>query len=116
VSQDLIKLAMGAAVLAGGAYIAWRFRHQLREKIAAWLRNHNLEKSALMDVLLVCDRISGSINQVAYKIFAVTRQTGEQKISEEVCNLDELKNLDPDVYAELERRGHFQKSILLQVT
>ena len=115
-SQELIKLAVGAAVLAGGAYITWRFRHQLREKVAVWLRNHNLEKSALMDVLLVCDRIAGSVNQVSYKIFATTRQTGEQKISEEVIPLDALKKSDPDVYALLEKRGHAQKSILQQVT
>ncbi|OYQ67490.1 hypothetical protein B9G53_01155 [Pseudanabaena sp. SR411] len=114
-SQDLIKLAIGAAVLAGGTYIAWRFRHQLREKVAAWLRNHNLEKSALMEVLLVCDRIAGSINQFSCKVFAITRQTGEQKISEEVVSLDTLKKSDPDVYALLENRGYARKSILQQV-
>lgn len=108
----LISLVM----LAVAAYIAWKFRHRIREKLAAWLRTNNLENSALMDVLLVCDKLAGTVDKkIICKVFVVTQETGEQKISEETLSTDVLKNLYPDIYAQLEKQEHAQKSILKQV-
>lgn len=107
----LISLVM----LAVAAYVAWRFRHRIREKIRAWLSAHNLEKSKLMDVLFVCDDVSGAAKKIVCKIFAVTKETGEQKISEEMLTPEELERLYPDVYAQFQKQGHARKSILQQI-
>ena len=115
--KEVAQLVFGVAVLAGGVYIAWRLRNQIREKIAAWLRDHGLEKSKLMDVLIVCDNMTTVVNQkLVCKIFAITQETGEQEVSEEMLSPETLENLYPDVYAQLQKQGHVRESILQQLT
>jgi hypothetical protein len=115
--EQLFNVAIGAIALAGGAYIAWRYRHQVRETVASWLRTHGLEKSALMEALMVCDAVIGTLDkQVICKIFVTTQKTGQQKISEVSYTLEEFQKKQPDLYAALNQTGHAQKNILKQVT
>ena len=77
--KEVAQLVFGVAVLAGGVYVAWRLRSQIREKVATWLRAHDLQESALMDVLIVCDNITAVVNnKIVCKFFAVTQKTGHQ--------------------------------------
>jgi predicted TIM-barrel enzyme len=114
--EQLFNVAIGAFALAGSAYIAWRYRHQVRETVASWLRTHGLEKSALMDALMVCDTVIGTIEKrVICKILVTTQKTGEQQISETTYSMEEFQKNQPDLYATLEKTGHAYKNILKQV-
>ncbi len=114
--EQLFGLALGAVALAGSAYFAWKYRHQVREKVKDWLHARGLEQSALMDALMVCDTLAGAIERnVICKIFVRTQTTGEQKVFEQSYTMDEIRKIDPDVYAELEKRGHGSRSILKQI-
>ena len=114
--EQILGLAVAAAVAVGGVYLAWKFRHHIREQVAEWLRTHGLQKSALMDVLMVCDTVAGALDKrIVCKIFVKTQHTVEQKISEQTYTLEEISKIDSDVYAELEKRGHARKSIMKQV-
>ncbi len=100
--EQIFKLAVAAIVAGSGLYLAWRFRHRLRDQVAAWLHANGLQKSALMDVLIVCDMLAGAVEKrILCKIFVKTKQTGEQKISEQTYTLEEISKIDPDVSAEL---------------
>lgn len=114
--KHLLELAVGVIALAAGAYFAWKYRHEVREKVAEWLRVRGLEKSALMDALMICDTLAGVIEKnVLCKILVKTQKTGEQKVFEQTYTMDEIQKIDSDVYAELAKRGHARKSILEQV-
>lgn len=114
--EQILNLAVAAIVAGGALYFAWRFRHRIREQVAAWLRAQGLQESALMDVLMDCDGLAGSVEKgILCKIFVKTKQTGEQKISEQTYTLEEISKIDPDVSAELEKRGQVRKSILKEV-
>lgn len=114
--EQLFGLAVGVIALAGGAYFAWKYRHEVREKVAEWLRIRGLEKSALMDALMICDTLAGVVEKkILCKIFVKTQKTGEQKVFEQTYTMDEIQKIDSDVYAELEKRGHARKSILKQI-
>jgi len=112
---SVIGFLIGIVVLAVAAYVAWRFRHRIREKVANWLRTHDLEKSALMNVWIECDKIGVAAKKIACKIFVVTEKTGEQQISEETLTPEALEKLYPDVYAQLQKQGLVRKSILQQI-
>jgi hypothetical protein len=114
--KQLFQLAAGVVALSVGIYFARKHRHQVREKVSEWLRNNNLEKSALQDVVTVYDSIAGAIEKnIVCKIFVKTQAKGETKISEVTYTMEELKKIDPDLYAEVEKLGHAQKSILTQI-
>lgn len=114
--KQLFELAAGVVALSVGIYLARKYRHQVREKVSEWLRNNSLEKSALQDVVATYDSIAGAIEKnIVCKIFVKTQANGEVKISEDVYTMEELKKSNPDIYAELEKRGHAQKSILTQI-
>ncbi len=114
--EQIVELLVAGIAVIGAIYLARKFRHQIREKIAEWLRARNLEKSALMDVLMVCDTIAGAIETgIICKIFVKTKQTGQENISEQTYSADEIKQIDPDVFEELIKRGHAKKSIMAQV-
>lgn len=111
----IITFVIGLVVLAVTAYIAWRLRHRIREKVAAWLRDHELEKSSLMNVWIECDKVGVAAKKIACKIFVVTEKTGEQQISEDILTPEALEKLYPDVYAQFQKQGHVRTSILQQV-
>ena len=114
--EQIVELLVAGIAVIGAIYFARKFRHQIREKIAEWLRARNLEKSALMDVLMVCDTIAGAVETgIICKIFVTTKQTGEQEISNQTYTPEEIKKIDPDVFNELIKRGHATKSIMAQV-
>lgn len=113
---SIIGFLIGIVVLAVAAYAAWRFRHRIRDKVASWLRAHDLEESKLMEAWIEFDNIGVAAKKIACKIFVVTEETGEQKISEETLTPEALEKLDPDAYAQFQKQGHARKSILQQVT
>lgn len=108
----LFQLLFGVAVTAAIVAVIYNW-DDIRESVANWLRRNNLSKSALMDVWIRFDKILSSIK---VRLFAKTRQTGVQEIKETSVSLQQLKEEDPDVYAELQRRGLAEKHILNQVT
>lgn len=90
-----------------GAWLVYRFWDDIRDQVAAWLRECGLDKSVLMDAWIVLDRLAVGIRR---KIFVETKQTGEVMISETTFALDKID--DPETRVELEKRGHVKKQIL----
>lgn len=119
-NDNLAQLAIGAVVATGavvcGLYAAHKYRAEVRDRVQRWLHQNNLEKTALTDVLFVCDNVAGQANKFTCKIFVKTKEKGEQKVSENTYSLEELKKVNPDIAAQMESRQHSQKSILKLVT
>lgn len=97
------------ATLIGGAYLISKFWKDIREKVAAWLRSRGLQKSVLMDAWVVLDNL---VTTVRCTIFVKTQTTGSQKVSETTYSRDEIRQKDPDVYAELQKRGNLETNIM----
>jgi hypothetical protein len=113
--EQLLEIAIGVLALAGGVYFAWKYRNEVREKVAQWLRNNGLGQSLLMDVWMSCDTLAGAVEKkIICKIFVKTQKTGEQKVYEQTLTLEQLKSIEPSVAAEVEKRGAARKSILNQ--
>ncbi len=106
---NLAKIVGVAIALFLGGFLLSQFWNEIRDTVAAWLRDQGLQNSALMDAWIVID---GLVTSVRRRIFVKTRQTGEQKISETTHTLDEIRESYPDVYAELEKRGYVKKNIM----
>src|ERR1700722_16910528 len=73
----------------------------------AWLRARGWNKSVLMDALLVLDKLAG---KVRCRLFATTRKTGTVQVDETVDRMDQID--DPQVRAELRKRGVAERSVL----
>jgi hypothetical protein len=97
------------AILATVGYLGWSHQHQIRESVAAWLREQGLQDSALMKAWIVFDRL---ISRVRRSLIVETRQTDTQKISETTHSLEEIRKTDPDVYDQLQRLGYAKKDIM----
>jgi hypothetical protein len=97
------------ATLIRGAYLISKFWKDIREKVAGWLRNRGLQKSALMDAWIVLDNL---VTTVRCTIFVKTQTTVTQKVSETTYSRDEIRQKDPDVYAELQKRGNLETNIM----
>lgn len=108
----LIRLLIGAAVVAAVVAVIYNW-DDIRDSVANWLRRNNLSKSALMDAWIRFDKV---VSKVRVRIFGKTRQTGVQEIEEKHVSTEQLKKEDPDVYAELLKRGYAEKNIMDQVT
>lgn len=106
---EIAKIAVGAIALIAAAYFVSKFWKNIRETVAAWLRARGLQESALMDAWVVLDNL---VTVIRRKIFVKAKQTGEQKISETTHTLDEIRESDPDVYAEIEKRGQVKQNIM----
>jgi hypothetical protein len=97
------------AILATVGYLAWNHQHQIRESVAAWLREQGLQDSALMKAWIVFDQL---ISGVRRSLMVETKQTGIQKISETTYSFEEIRKTDPDVYDQLQRLGYAKKDIM----
>jgi len=119
-SADLVKLGIGvvaaAGVIAGGLYLSRKFRNKVREDVKEWLHQNNLNETALMDVLMVCDQVGGYADKLTCKIFVETKEKGRQVVSEETYSMDEFKKMNPDVAAKLDKKQRVQSSLLKLVT
>ena len=96
-------------ILATVGYLAWNHQHQIRESVAAWLREQGLQDSALMKAWIVFDKL---ISGVRRYLMVETKQTGTQQISETTHSLEEIRKTDSDVYHQLQRLGYAKKDIM----
>src|ERR1700686_3739097 len=99
-----VILALFGIVVAAAALAIW---DQVRDKLAAWLRQIGLHKSALMDAVVCFDTIAGKVRS---RLFATTHQTGKVKIDETTYRMDQID--DPQVLAELRKRGYAERSVV----
>lgn len=102
-----VVLAIATAVV--GAFLAVKFWDTIRETVAKWLRVCGWEKSVLMDAWIQLDRL---ISGVRCKIF-FKKRTQELKVFEETYTIDEID--DPDVLAELEKRGFVERNVMTYI-
>ncbi len=96
-------------ILSAAGYFAWQYRNQIRESVAAWLREHGLQDSALMKAWIVFDRLTSRVRR---SLMVETKQTGTQQISQTTHSLEEIRKTDPDVYDQLQRLGYAKKDIM----
>jgi hypothetical protein len=99
-----------AAVTAVGALLGIGFSlfwDDIREKVAAWLRQKGLEKSVLMDAWIKLDNLIGFVR---CRIFVKTKTRSEVIVSEQQYAIDEID--DPDVLEELQRRKYAERNIM----
>ena len=111
IKHILEGIAVLGALLFGG-YLMVKFWDDIREKVCGWLRQHGLQESALMNVIIRFDNL---ITGVRSTLFVKTRQTGEQKIMERElteAEIEALKKKEPEVYDHLKRKGFAQKDLL----
>jgi hypothetical protein len=104
-----IIAAVVALVVAAGGYLLVRYRcwDSIRDQLAGWLRASGLDRSMLMDALV---RLDNLVVNVRCRLIGKTRHQGEVLIREEILSPDDID--DPEVLAELRKRGHFEKSVL----
>jgi len=102
-------LAVGAAV-AGTIYLITNWP-EISDKIASWLRQNNLSKSALMSALVICDRtVSGVSRRI---VVETTRHTGKQTIEEKTLSMEEIRReLPSDVYRKLQETDHVELDVM----
>lgn len=104
---DPISWLIIGAIAAGFAVAFW---DDIRDKVAAWLRQKDLSNSALMDAWVKLDLIAG---QIRCQIFGKTKQYGTEKIAEATYSKDEIR--DRDVISQLERIGHMERNIMSEI-
>ncbi len=82
-----IITAVIAAVALLFAFYLW---NQYRDKIAAWLRENNLERSALMEAVVFFDKVS---SYVKTKLQVYTQKTGRRILEEKTLTQQEVADL-----------------------
>ena len=98
--MPILELMLLAGLLFGGAAASVTFSNWARDALAAWLRENNLQQSALASALVQLDRVGTSVKNV---LTVRLRSTGESiKISETVLELDQID--DPAVKAAIANR------------
>lgn len=114
-SEEVVKVSIvvvGAiAAAAGGLYLGWRYRQKIREDVSSWLRQRNLQNSALMSALLMFDNVMAGVEQVRRRIVVKTSETGEQVVAEEDISLEELRKTAPEIYELLMANGSVEQDI-----
>lgn len=114
-SSEVVKISIaviGAVALAAGAfYLGWRYRQKIREEVSQWLRQRNLQNSALMSALLLFDNVTAGVDRVRRRIVVKTVETNEEVISEQTVSLDELRKSNPEVYALLKENSSVEQDI-----
>ena len=104
----LIYLIAAALAVAFGASLS----NGVRRRVASWLRQHGLAKSMLMDVVVVLDKVASGI-KAKVRVTARNRPT-EMLSIEKTYRYDQIK--DPQLRAELQRRGHAEQDVLALVS
>jgi hypothetical protein len=104
----LIFLAVAAAV---GAVIGVSLSTAVQRAVTGWLRDNGLAKSALMDAVVALEKVG---NRVKAKVRVTARNHGTKVIAiEKTHSIDDIT--DPQVRAELERRGRAEQNVLALV-
>jgi hypothetical protein len=105
---DLIILAIAAAVSAA---IGLSLSSAIQRAVAGWLRDNGLEKSVLMDAVVALEKAG---NRIKAKVRVRARNYGTKVISiEKTYSISDIT--DPQVRAELNRRGHAEQNVLALV-
>lgn len=113
-SGDIARIIVLGGLAAGGAYLAWRYRHKIYKEVNKWLNNNNLTKAALTEVRVKYDYVSVGARNIVRKLFVSTTQVRNQKISEEIVSEEELRKLKPEIYERLQNFDCIERSILEQ--
>lgn len=106
VKMLLVALGIGGAT-AVAVYLAGKFWDDISDRVAAWLRARGLAASALMDAWIQLDL---SVRTVRTRIYGKQSNDIPTLITETTFNMSEID--DPDVLAELERRGCATRNIM----
>jgi hypothetical protein len=105
---DLLIFAIAAAV---GAAIGVSLSTAVQRAVAGWLRDNGLDKSVLMDAVVALEKVG---NRIHAKARVKAKNYGTKVIAiEKTYSIDSIT--DPQVRAELERRGHAEQDILALV-
>jgi hypothetical protein len=105
---DLLIIAIAAAV---GAAIGVSLSTAIQRAVATWLRENGLDKSVLMDAVVALERAG---NRVKARVRVQARNHGTKVITmEKTHSIDDIA--DPQVRAELQRRGHAEQNVLALV-
>ena len=114
-SSEVVKVSIvlvgAAAIAAGVLYLGWRYRQKIREEVSHWLRQRNLQNTALMSALVIFDGVTAGLDRVRRRILIKTSETGEQVISEQSISLAELRKVAPEVHALLVKKGSAEQDI-----
>jgi hypothetical protein len=62
-----------------------------------------------MKTWIVFDQLISGVHRY---LMVETKQTGIQQISQTTCSLEEIREIDPDVYDQLQRLGYAKKDIM----
>lgn len=118
-SSEVIKITIAvvgaAAVAAGALYIGWRYRQRIRDEVLKWLRQRNLENSALMSALVLYDKVIVGIDRVRRRILVETAETGQVVVSEQELSLEELRKISQELYELALQHGSVAQDIYSMV-
>lgn len=105
----LIFYAIAAAIAAA---IGASLSSDVKQRVARWLREHGLAKSALMDAVVLLDQVGATI-KARVRVTASTRSS-ETLTIEKTYSYDQIT--DPQLRAELTRSGHAEQNVLALVS
>jgi hypothetical protein len=96
------------AVVAAFGLLSVTLQKDIQRRVARWLRQNGLAKSALMDAVVLLDRAGSAIRA---KVKVTTRsQHTEILTMEKTYPISQVP--DPQVRAALEQRGHAEQNVL----
>jgi hypothetical protein len=98
-----------AAVIA--AAIGASLTNDVRQRVAAWLREHGLANSMLMDAVVLLDNVATGVKA---RVRVTARNRSSEMLSiEKTYRYDQIT--DPQLRTALERSGHAEQNVLALV-
>lgn len=107
--KQIIEIAIGLGALLFSAWVVTKFWPEIKDTVSSWLRERNLDESALMDAVVILDKL---VTNVRCRIIVETKKTGKQTVEEKILTIEELQKSDPDIYKELQKKGHVEVDIM----
>jgi hypothetical protein len=96
------------AVIAAFGLLSVTMQKDIQRRVARWLRQNGLAKSALMDAVVFLDMV-GSAIRARVKVTTRSQHT-ELLTMEKTYSMDQIP--DPQVRAALEQRGHAEQNVM----
>jgi hypothetical protein len=103
-------LLLLAGLFVAGTVATVAFWPTVVNRVADWLRRHDLDRSALMSATVLLDRVAVGVRR---RIRVRTHTLGFQNVADETLSPDQID--DPQVRALLERRSQVQYDIMEQL-
>ena len=103
----MFHLIIFAVLAAFGALLSATLMTDVQRRIARWLRDNGLADSALMDAIVLLDKIGSGIK---VSIRVATTQRSEVLTLEKTYSIDQIK--DAGLRAELEQRQHAERNVM----